>query len=158
MLRRIGSSYAAASALRAFTAIAASSTELKYRNFASGNFEETSLSATVPVGTAISFPPSCSTAVIGERWLQAVVNNPQARRTCVAKAAIDVPARSMGYMVVSGYQTFHYVPRHAQPIDRSCDYDLFSITRRSFADGAAFTGVPHFTIAAHRRVAFKAPD
>src|SRR5213079_3217501 len=97
MLRRIGSSYAAASALPAFTAIAASSTELKYRNFASGNFEETSLSATVPVGTANSFPPSCSTAVIGERWLQAVVNNPQARRTRAPKAAMDVWARSMRY-------------------------------------------------------------
>src|SRR3954464_4285628 len=95
MLRRIGSSYAAGSALRAFTAIAASSTELKYKNFASGNFEETSLSATVPVGTATCFPPSCSIAVIGERWLQAVVNSPKARRTWVAKAAMDVRARSI---------------------------------------------------------------
>src|SRR5512133_2487886 len=100
MLRRIGSSYAAASALPALTAIAASSTELKYKNFASGNFEETSLSATVPVGTAICFPPSCSTAVMGERWVQAVVNNPQTRRTWVAKRATEVRGRSMGYMVV----------------------------------------------------------
>src|SRR3954463_9371456 len=96
MLRRIGSSYAAASALPAFTAIAESSTELKYKNFASGIFEETSLSATVPVGTATSFPPSCSIAVIGERWLQAVANKPQARRTWVAKA--DGRARSIGHI------------------------------------------------------------
>src|SRR5436853_284451 len=95
MLRRIGSSYAAASALPAFTAMAASSTELKYRNFASGNFEETSLSATVPVGTANCLPASCSTAVIAERWVQAVVSNPQARRTGAAKAAMGLRAGSM---------------------------------------------------------------
>src|SRR5438128_1999839 len=99
MLRRIGSSYAAASALPAFTAIAASSTELKYKNFASGNFEETSLSATVPVGTANCLPPSWSTAVMEERWVQAVVNNPQTRRTWVAKAALDVRALGIEYMV-----------------------------------------------------------
>src|SRR6476620_7861184 len=108
MLRRIGSSYAAASALRAFTAIAASSTELKYKNFASGIFEETSLSATVPVGTATSFPPSCSTAVIGERWLQAVVNKPQTRRTWM-----DVRARSVGYMVVQDNVTRQVQPNRA---------------------------------------------
>src|SRR3954462_14577506 len=95
MLRRIGSSYAAASALCAFTAMAESSTELKYKNFASGIFEETNLSATVPVGTATSFAPSCSIAVIGERWLQAGVKKPQTRRTWM-----DLRARSVGYMVV----------------------------------------------------------
>src|SRR5947207_2882414 len=111
MLRRIGSSYAATSALRAFTAIAASSTELKYKNFASGNFEATSLSATVPVGTANCLPPSCSTAVTWERWVQAVVNNPQARRTWVAKAAIDVWSRTVWCMVVQDNRLFARVRR-----------------------------------------------
>src|SRR4051794_953786 len=95
MLRRIGSLYAAASALPAFTAIAASSTELKYRNFASGILEVTSLSATVPVGTATSLPPSCSMAVIVDRWVQAVVSNAKARRTGVAKVATDVRLRTL---------------------------------------------------------------
>src|SRR4051812_29004692 len=114
MLRRIGSSYAAASALPAFTAIAASSTELKYKNFASGNFDNTSLSATVPVGTANCFPPSCSTVVIAERWLQAVVNNPQARRRWVASVAMDVRALSIGFGRYRITDLLHYVPRQCQ--------------------------------------------
>jgi len=52
------------------TAKTASITLLKYLNFTLGNFERTSLSATVPVGTAISLPSSCCSLVIFSLLLQ----------------------------------------------------------------------------------------